>query len=263
MNILLCSTKKSWANAFSESNELSIEATNCKFLKDLIYNDAFQILSVLESKALIALWKSLGKNFQFELLPPPQSENDRILVSQLLRTTYEFDPYDNQVRAILRIMKIDLIEENRLDDIDVFSWWSPTEFSEILNFIKNFPIETISTEQFLLKTGILSKTSEAIQECCLYLTRTIFNCKRFPISLPESIKKLKQAPQIISEFKGNSNWFTILKTEGNDIKNRLQVMESIQLFLDKNVSIDPNQKRKMLVDNSFEEVLRSFIKIWT
>ncbi|EAY03294.1 SNF2 family N-terminal domain containing protein [Trichomonas vaginalis G3] len=235
-DILLCSRKGKWIHAVSEDNELSIEVNACKPLKDTIYDQAFEYLSVIEMKLIAKTWLSFSDKsmFDFTKIPPRYTKKDPEVLDIICAERGDFDPFDERVQAIINYMRGEIIQGGRIFAAQQFDFWSQPEFLAVAYMMKNFTFSTNDPISLHVKTALCSKTTEQVVVFVNALNQILIKQnKRFPVILPPNITMFDRAPEEVQTCKGATSWTQLAKRDFTEITDRMQCLRSVQMRVER------------------------------
>lgn len=235
-DILLCSRKGKWIHAVSEENELAIEINACKPLKDTIYDQAFEYLSVIEMKLIAKTWISFSdkSKFDFTKIPPRYTKKDPEILDLICADRGDFDPYDDRVQAMINYMRGDIIQSGRIFAAQQFEFWSSPEFNAVVYMMKNFTFSTSEPIALHVKTALCSKSTEQVVVFVNALNMVLQKqYRKFPIMLPPAMTFFDRAPEEVQTCKGATSWTQLVKRDFQEIYDRINCLRLVQMRVER------------------------------
>lgn len=226
----MCNSKSAWAQPFNDDFDLTFELDACKKIKDLIMEDAFAYLSVIEMRLIAVCWNTFNsfENFKWSEIAPPYSESDRSLL-QAITGSEDFDPFDERIQAIINVMRSDIITAQMMDEYaEITPYWTEIEFNNVASVIKNFPIDFENDTDLHAKTTILGKMTDDVVEFAKRLVDLVKHRKKGKgIVITEKMAHLSAIPREVMRDSMKS-WLQVSIKAANELSSRIGLITLIQ-----------------------------------
>ena len=219
--LLFCSESRLWSSVFYSSHSFNRTLNQVRKWKDIIIKEALSLIEILEMRCIYQMWAmNFGNDyFVFSNLPPIKNKVIDHSLFNIFRDKLEINDNidystDSRLYEIVRLMKYDLIIEQKFEIHQYFNWWCEKEFDEILRVFKDFGYSFADIREFHAKTGILSKNSQEIKRFALGVKGSISIGK----NISPSVHQMHFAPESVQKLSNFTEWSTLKEQDILQIK---------------------------------------------
>ena len=215
---------------FGDGFDMILEVDACRRIKDLIFENSFPYLSVIEMRLIAVCWSTFNSydSFKWHEVTPAYTDGDKETMKKIMEDG-DFDPFNERVQAIINLMRSDIITAQMIDEYaEITPYWTDIEFGNVVSVIRNIPIDLGNETELHAKMAILGKLTyqvTAFIKGFIELLQT--RRKGRPLQIPMALSHLDTVPESMMR-DSMKTWTNVSVRTCEEIQARMKLVVVIQ-----------------------------------